>query len=183
MMQLLGERATAQLLVMDPDPRWRWLWDAAPGTPPASSATSWRPAPSQPHTPFLDAWRDFVAKRRPHERISLNPTRRTFAGTVASRPRSVSGSPVRELHSRRDFPRRRLHRDENRWDIEDGGLSRGLPRAVRNVSAAVRRSSQLSCPGKPTCSCSRAFKTFIQAGITPRRHHQRLALRRRRRRT
>ena len=53
---------------MDPDPRWRRLWDVhqellrfirdelAAGT-------------IEPRTPFLDAWRHFVAKRRPRERI------------------------------------------------------------------------------------------------------------------
>lgn len=68
MMQLLGERVTARLLAMDPDPCWRPLWDLhqellliicdalADGT-------------LQPNTPVLDAWRDFVAKRPPHDRI------------------------------------------------------------------------------------------------------------------
>ena len=68
MMRLFGERVTARLLVRDPDPRWRRLLDVhrellvfIRGELAADAI--------EVRTPFLDAWRDFVAKRRPRERI------------------------------------------------------------------------------------------------------------------
>ena len=63
-MQLLGERVTARLLAMDPDPRCRRLWDLYQELTvmicdePAAGTLS-------PRAPFLDAGRDFITKGRP----------------------------------------------------------------------------------------------------------------------